>query len=363
MPTATLEQLTETTFCESTITVDREAGVIRAVKILGVKSRNNREYSPKAMESAAKLYPECMVNLNHPDRSQHNRERLFEDGIGWFKDIQVRTDGVYGDLHLLKEHKQFGTVCESAERSPRRFGLSHNAEGPVEIRNGVSIVEDIERVYSIDIVRNPATNKGLFESKEHPMPKIKLIELVKKAAVDTKGFKRALLEMEDGGMLDPAMEVEPEESAADAVAEKLADKAKEIFLDPKIDPRETGKRIAILAKAAEDIKAKLDTAEGDGQKKPDESGEDKGEEKMESKLTNRINRLEAQNALLEAGIDATPERISAVAGVPEDQRKKLVESWPAKTNGNKPRSGSVLTESEDGDYSGHWKRALEAARK
>ena len=44
----------------------------------------------------------------------------------------------------------------------------------------------------------------------------------------------------------------------------------------------------------------------------------------------RINLLEAENMLLRDGREATAERIQAVAAVPKEARKKLVESWPAK---------------------------------
>ena len=46
--------------------VDRQAGVIRGVKILGLESRNGRSYLPEALSQAAPLYEGAKVNVNHP---------------------------------------------------------------------------------------------------------------------------------------------------------------------------------------------------------------------------------------------------------------------------------------------------------
>lgn len=56
-------------------------------------------------------------------------------------------------------------IVEAAQRNPRRFGLSHHAEGRVVQRQGKSVVESIESVKSVDLVQSPATNQGLFESQ------------------------------------------------------------------------------------------------------------------------------------------------------------------------------------------------------
>jgi len=61
-------------------------------------------------------------------------------------------------------HALAAQVCEAAERMPRQLGLSHNAEGYVVSEKGKTIVEGIARIRSVDVVRSPATNRGLFES-------------------------------------------------------------------------------------------------------------------------------------------------------------------------------------------------------
>ncbi len=47
------------------VRVDRQQGVIRGVKILGLQSRNGRVYRPEALVEAAPLYEGAKVNVNH----------------------------------------------------------------------------------------------------------------------------------------------------------------------------------------------------------------------------------------------------------------------------------------------------------
>ena len=201
--------------------VDREAGIIRGVRILGKQSKNGRDYSDKSLAEAAKLYAGVEVNVNHPDRKSPNAERKIEDGFGWIESVEVKADGVYGDLHYLKEHPAAGLVAEAAERNPKRFGLSHNAEGKVGRKDGKNVVESIQRVISVDLVQNPATNAGLFEStsrtirevlEQHDPAFVKLLE--DGALLPPEDFEDQPLMPDDGTMKpegqqerDPASEI------------------------------------------------------------------------------------------------------------------------------------------------------------
>jgi hypothetical protein len=159
-----MAQLHEVTHCQTSPTIDRESGVIRGVKVLGAESKNGRRYSDKAMREAAGFYEGRDVNVNHPSKEAGNSERAVGDAFGWLESVSVKPDGVYADLHYLKEHPQAGIIVEAAERNPKRFGLSHNAEGTVKKVDGRNVVESINSVKSVDIVQTPATVNGLFES-------------------------------------------------------------------------------------------------------------------------------------------------------------------------------------------------------
>lgn len=176
--------------------VDEDAGVIRGVKILGRESGNKgqsgnpREYSPKAIRQAVKLYEGLPVNFNHPNRQTPGVERAVEDRGGWLESVRESADGgIEGDLHYLKSDPRSAKVVEAAKRKPELFGLSHNARGNEVVRGGKSIVESIDLVRSVDIVTRPATTNSLFESEDVVEKPLK--ELIE--ALDEKHEGRALL--------------------------------------------------------------------------------------------------------------------------------------------------------------------------
>ena len=75
-------RITDTVFLESSCSVDRRAGIIENVKILGRDSKNGRKYSDQAMHEAAGLYEGLRCNYDHPPRSNARQERKFSDFAG-----------------------------------------------------------------------------------------------------------------------------------------------------------------------------------------------------------------------------------------------------------------------------------------
>lgn len=110
------------------------------------------------------LYEGAAVNIDHPPRHDPSRERSFVDGFGELRNVRLRDDGLWGDLHFKRTHPMAPVFIETAERFPRKAGLSHNAEGTTEERNGGIVVESIANVRSVDIVGVPASTSGIFES-------------------------------------------------------------------------------------------------------------------------------------------------------------------------------------------------------
>lgn len=161
MPTETLQEYAAT----SAPRVNREQGVVYDVKLLGSKSKNGRTYTEGAMRNAIPLYEGAKVNLNHPSDTRKPRDYdntrfgaifgvYYREGSGLFaKELRFNTK------HPLAE--QF---CWDAENVPNKFGLSHNVRGRTTKVGAGLLVEEIEHVDSVDIVMNPATTNGLFES-------------------------------------------------------------------------------------------------------------------------------------------------------------------------------------------------------
>jgi hypothetical protein len=146
--------------------VDREAGVIRGVKVLGLESRNGRTYQPEARAQAAPLYENAKVNVNHP-KGNPSGPRDYQDRIGVIRRVAVRPgEGVFGDFYFNPKHALAEQLIWDAEHAPENVGFSHNVEAQLGRRGDRVTVEAITRVQSVDLVADPATTRGLFENAD-----------------------------------------------------------------------------------------------------------------------------------------------------------------------------------------------------
>jgi hypothetical protein len=150
----------------TTPVIDREAGLIRGVKILGLESRNNRTYTAEALVDARALYEGVKVNVNHP-RGNPAGPREYQDRIGVIRNVTVVAEaGLFGDLHFNPCHPLAGQLEWDARHAPENVGLSHNVLARTAKRGERTLVEAITRVISVDLVADPATTSGLFEERD-----------------------------------------------------------------------------------------------------------------------------------------------------------------------------------------------------
>ena len=146
------------------IRVDRANGVIRGVKILGIVSRNGRTYLPDALTAAVGLYEQAKVNVNHPKGSPA-AARDYQDRIGVIRNVAARPgEGLFGDFHFNPKHALAEQLVWDAEHAPENVGFSHNVQARTSRQGDRVVVEAITKVQSVDLVADPATTGGLFES-------------------------------------------------------------------------------------------------------------------------------------------------------------------------------------------------------
>jgi hypothetical protein len=146
--------------------VDRAAGVIRGVKLLGLSSRNGRRYRENALVEAAGLYEGAKVNINHP-KGHPLSPRDYQDRLGVVRGVQFRAgDGLFGDLHFNPKHAISEQLVWDAEHAPHNVGMSHNVLARTSRSGDETVVEAITKVQSIDLVADPATTAGLYEHVE-----------------------------------------------------------------------------------------------------------------------------------------------------------------------------------------------------
>jgi hypothetical protein len=152
--------------------VDRAAGVIRGVKLLGLASRNGRRYREEALVQAVGLYEGAKVNINHP-KGHPLSPRDYQDRLGVVRGVQFRSgDGLFGDLHFNPKHALSEQLVWDAEHAPQNVGMSHNVLARTTRSGDETVVEAITKVQSIDLVADPATTSGLYEHSSSQEPRV-----------------------------------------------------------------------------------------------------------------------------------------------------------------------------------------------
>jgi hypothetical protein len=148
--------------------LDFKNGVVKNVKVIGFTSKHGRSYSPKALKEAVPMYEGIRVNIDHPTRVDMDRQsRSYADRFGHLKNTRfVEGKGIFADLHYNKAHRLAKQFEWDAKNEPKNLGLSHYAFGDPVRRGGKSIIESITSVQSVDLVADPGTTNGLFESQK-----------------------------------------------------------------------------------------------------------------------------------------------------------------------------------------------------
>lgn len=325
--------------------VDREHGVIEGVKVLGLQSRNGREYARPAVEKALGLYEGKVVNLDHIRPGQ---ERSYRDRIGRLVKPQLREDGLFADLLINPKHSIAEQLLWDAENAPENVGMSHDAEGTTVRRGDTDLVEEITRVTSVDLVSDPASTRGLFESetpshKEIPMTKT-IHEIVDAAPKGTKHLDglRRLME-EETPMIAPetavevAPEADPNEEVRAALEKACLAVLRKLFAGEIEESEAFAKIKELLA-----VKEKA-TSDEEGATPAPEA------ETVES-LRRQVKELhgrEAARELLESeGVQPKLARVSALARcATEAERLQLLAEFPKDSGRHEePRSTGALTE-------------------
>jgi len=357
MPTT--KRMQEST--EGFANIDRDAGVIRGVKVLGLKSRNRqgkREYLREAASKAVSLYEGRKIYIDHVKLEESAKSRSTrQTGERWGKLLNVAPDDageLRGDLHYIKTHPMTEQILEAAERF-NDFGLSHDASGKVQEENGREVVYELTEVHSVDIVQDPATNKNLFESVQTMKKNLRAVlrENIKQSQAPF--LLARLTEMAD--IYDDAMEmeVEPETSPEDQVKEAFKTAIMAI-LDGEYSTEEQIAKIKMLL----DVQTELAGGEGAAKKStPPTDGESPMTEAEVKALQTELTQLKEEKRLNEVkgactrlleevGREVTDVRVRAMAALADEaDRKLLAESFPAKGGSRPTNSPSKVLQEQN----------------
>lgn len=314
--------------------VDRETGVIHGVKILGKTSLNGREYSDAALQDAAQRYAGMRVNIDHPEKQAIKSARGTMEQWGWLESIEVRDDGVFGDLHFLKTHPHTEPLLELAERRPDKFGLSHNADCSGYLNGRKQVIESVDKVRSVDVVQKPATTQGLFEHEEEQgddMPKKTFRAILESAPENLKGRSQLLKLLEMDGMADMGampVEVPAEATAEDQVWAGFRGAIIGILDDDSLDIATTRDQIM---KVLDSYSSAFESGSSSGGESETPVTEGVDELRREVKLLRAEGK--ARDLLEQHDIQATSGRIKGVVSVLEsaDDLQDLLGSFPKRS--------------------------------
>lgn len=162
---------------EATAKSSVDGNIVRDVVLLGLGSKNGRVYEAAAVIDAVKrgLYEGTHIYVDHVTATEDAaREgvRTFRDLIGVAQKTRFTADQkVVADIHVFGSDPMGAKFLEAAANPvfAAAVGMSHDAIGDVEERDGVTYVVKIHDIQSADAVTRPATTKSLFESARVPM--------------------------------------------------------------------------------------------------------------------------------------------------------------------------------------------------
>lgn len=374
--------------------VDRDANIVRDVVILGYESENGRRYTRMAMEAAIGLYDGVPVKIDHPAPEDARKSREFDTTWGWIQNPRVVMENgqpkMRGDVQYLASHASTNTILERIEKHPTKQGLSHNADIDGDWVETVFEVRQITEVRSVDLVENPATTRGIFESRTGGQTvaktkrRMKLRGILEGAdylpgeAASISG--KSVVEMiDDEEMLSTEMDVEDASSPEDGVKSGIRMAIMSVLDDDSLSADEVVNRVRELLAAKEAASGGTATEEEDEEEMA-EATESKGRPHKPSKTAHpakidiatdkRIAALEQrleqseqekQHAVLEskcrgmldkAGVEATETRVGAMARCDNDQdRIALLKDWPTRGDAKRPATSPSILESTQ-DYSG-----------
>jgi hypothetical protein len=148
--------------------LNRDLNIIENTTLISAQSVNGparkRRYSEAALKQIAAMAEGLPAYANHVSPELAFKPRDVRDLIGRHQNVRFdpSTQTVRSDLHVLAHHTPW--VFGLAERLGDVVGNSLVSRGSVKMEGDTEVVDQIAQLRSADLVSDPASTKGLFES-------------------------------------------------------------------------------------------------------------------------------------------------------------------------------------------------------
>ena len=216
--------------------INRALNVIEGTTLIGPHSGNGtnrkRRYSDGALKKIASMAEGLPGYLNHVKPEDAFKPRDVRDLAVRHRNVRfdAATQTVKSDMYVLPEHASL--VFGLAEQFGDHIGNSLVSRGLIQMEGDTEVVTDIVQVRSADLVTDPASTKGLFESQGAGDRTVTLTDLIeslkstptrKDTTMDFAAILQHLKEHPDTQkLLLEHLQVVPKAEHAAAVAERDA---------------------------------------------------------------------------------------------------------------------------------------------
>ena len=273
----------EAVYQNAAIRHDRDKSTVYGIKVVswGDTITGKRTYESTAGIDVNKFHG-VKSNIDHqPDPNG----AVYGVRFGRVFNPKVGHDGIYADFRYNPEHRHAKDFAWWVDNDPTAIGFSIDAMSKFERRSdGKIAIVGFSKVNSVDVVGDPASTKGVFESKVNQEPAAPTVD-------------------ESGQSTDVDLGIEGEGSAPDEMQgtgadEELGNLASKLFLaGDSLDKEKVCRVLRSLADLIEDM-------EGDGESEesyeegdsntPKEEDEEMVQESVITELQEKVKTLETQ---------------------------------------------------------------------
>lgn len=159
---------------------DRQTFTIKDVVLLGPSRKDKkRDYTIKCLSESAPMFENIQAFVDHPSLEEEKTgRRSVRNLAGKYVNARFVDGKVKADAKLLP-NENGKLYMDIAENMPDVAGNSQVADGLWRKMGDKQIVEQITRVFSVDLVASPATTHGMFESngKDIGVPNMEWTEI------------------------------------------------------------------------------------------------------------------------------------------------------------------------------------------
>lgn len=138
--------------------IDREAGILFGVRILGIESKHGYRYAIDAQKAAVGRFEGMALGVDH---DYDGRAMRVGEAWGTISNPRVDEKGTVGDVRYLKSHDRTEQILEDAERGIGLFSISPVCASCVEDRATRTVTSFAPK--RCDLVVRGATTRTLFE--------------------------------------------------------------------------------------------------------------------------------------------------------------------------------------------------------